>query len=72
MRINETVADWIFSERYVSQGTSIEFGNMVIQDASGNGNELMMAVAGSPITESLSFMENGGLAFANARKTGTI
>jgi len=70
MRINETVADWIFSERYVSQGTSIEFGNMVIQDASGNGNELMMAVAGSPITESLSFIENGGLAFVNARKTG--
>ncbi|WP_054024431.1 LamG-like jellyroll fold domain-containing protein [Bacillus sp. FJAT-28004] len=67
---NSVVADWVFSEANVQSGTSIEAGNLVIKDRSGKGNDLKMAVAGTPRDNRLSFTDDGALDFANEKKDG--
>lgn len=61
---SDVVADWIFTVDYVKRGTSIEEGNLVIQDASGNGNDLHVTQAGDPTETMLSFTPDGALEFA--------
>ena len=39
------MADWKFSKEYVKSGT-IENGNMIIEDASQNGNDLELVTIG--------------------------
>lgn len=61
---SDVVAEWIFSEDYTVSGTSIEEGNLVIQDASGRGNDLKLVTAGNPAEMILSFTSDGALDFA--------
>ncbi|MGO4692994.1 LamG-like jellyroll fold domain-containing protein [Paenibacillus sp. 2TAB26] len=67
---NSVIADWVFSQANVQPGTSIEAGNLVIKDRSGMGNDLKMAVAGTPGDNRLSFTEDGALDFANEKING--
>lgn len=41
----QVLADWKFSKDYVKSGT-IETGNLVLEDASGNGNDLVLQTVG--------------------------
>ncbi|TYR80664.1 Ig domain-containing protein [Priestia megaterium] len=49
------VADWKFSKQYVKSG-AIEDGNLVIEDASKNGNDLELVTVGDPSTPELENM----------------
>ena len=42
---SSTVADWRLSSQFVLEG-SLEQGNLVIEDASGNGNNLKLVTVG--------------------------
>ncbi len=60
----QTVADWQFNEASVKSG-SIESGNMVIEDKSGNGNDLNMRAFGLNYKKTAEFTDksidgNGG------------
>ncbi|WP_241481490.1 LamG-like jellyroll fold domain-containing protein [Mesobacillus campisalis] len=46
------VADWKFSKEYVKSG-SLQVGNLVIEDASQNGNDLELVTVGDPSSEEL-------------------
>lgn len=41
-RTSQVVADWKFDSSYVKEGTSLENNNLVLQDASGNQNDLVV------------------------------
>jgi hypothetical protein len=49
------VADWKFSKQHVKSGT-IENGNLVIEDASKNGNDLELVTIGDPASAELENM----------------
>ncbi len=52
----QTVADWQFNEESVKSG-SIDTGSMVIEDKSGNGNDLKMRTFGLNYKKTASFSE---------------
>jgi hypothetical protein len=49
------VADWKFSKQHVKSGT-IESGNLIIEDASKNGNDLELVTIGDPSSPELENM----------------
>lgn len=38
----KVVSDWQFDSSYVQEGTSFEQNNLILKDASGNGNDLIV------------------------------